>query len=614
MCGIIGYIGAKPALPVILDGLRRLEYRGYDSAGVALVRDGALERRRAAGKLARLEAALGLQPVDGDYGIGHTRWATHGRASEENAHPHVDCRGRLVVVHNGIIENYLDLKRELQRDGHAFASETDTETVAHLIEREWRDDGLAAAVRRALTPLRGLFALVVVAVDDPGTIVAARSGPPIVVGMGDGEYLVASDIQAVLSHTRDVVFLGNREMVVVRRDGATFTDFDGVRLEREPQRLAWNAGMAEKAGYAHFMQKEIFEQPDAIQETLLGRFSLETGDLYPGELGVSDDVLRRIERVVTVACGTSWHAGLVGKFLFEQLARVPVDVDYGSEYRYRDPIVDARSLAVVITQSGETADTLAALREAKQKGAHAIAICNVVGSMVTREADGTVYTHAGPEIGVASTKAFTSQLVALHLLALHLGRVRGALTADAARPHLAALAQLPRLVEETLKLDPAIADLASLFHERSDFLYLGRGINYPIALEGALKLKEISYIHAEGYPAGEMKHGPIALIDEQMPVVALAPRDHVFEKMIGNLHEAKARGSTVIAITDGDRDPIVQMLDPAEDHVVTIPATHPLLTPVLMVVPLQLLAYHIAVRRGCDVDQPRNLAKSVTVE
>ena len=614
MCGIIGYIGAKPALPVILDGLRRLEYRGYDSAGVALVRDGALERRRAAGKLARLEAALGLQPVDGDYGIGHTRWATHGRASEENAHPHVDCRGRLVVVHNGIIENYLDLKRELQRDGHAFASETDTETVAHLIEREWRDDGLAAAVRRALTALRGLFALVVVAVDDPGTIVAARSGPPIVVGMGDGEYLVASDIQAVLSHTRDVVFLGNREMVVVRRDGATFTDFDGVRLEREPQRLAWNAGMAEKAGYAHFMQKEIFEQPDAIQETLLGRFSLETGDLYPGELGVSDDVLRRIERVVTVACGTSWHAGLVGKFLFEQLARVPVDVDYGSEYRYRDPIVDARSLAVVITQSGETADTLAALREAKQKGAHAIAICNVVGSMVTREADGTVYTHAGPEIGVASTKAFTSQLVALHLLALHLGRVRGALTADAARPHLAALAQLPRLVEETLKLDPAIADLASLFHERSDFLYLGRGINYPIALEGALKLKEISYIHAEGYPAGEMKHGPIALIDEQMPVVALAPRDHVFEKMIGNLHEAKARGSTIIAITDGDRDPIVQMLDPAEDHVVTIPATHPLLTPVLMVVPLQLLAYHIAVRRGCDVDQPRNLAKSVTVE
>ena len=614
MCGIIGYVGAKRALPVILDGLRRLEYRGYDSAGVALVRDGVLERRRAKGKLARLEEALDLQPVDGDYGVGHTRWATHGRPTEENAHPHVDCRGRLVVVHNGIIENYLDLKRELQADGHEFVTETDTETVAHLIEREWRDDGLAAAVRRALAALKGLFALVVVSVDDPGTIVAVRSGPPIVVGVGDGEYLIASDIPAVLSHTRDVVFLGDREMAVVRRDGATFTDFDGVRLALEPQRIAWDAVMAEKAGYTHFMQKEIFEQPDAIQETLLGRFSLESGDLFPGELGISDDELRGIDRIAIVACGTSWHAGLVGKFLVEQLARVPVDVDYGSEYRYRNPIVGARSLAIVITQSGETADTLAALRQAKQHGARAIAVCNVVGSMVTREADGTVYTHAGPEIGVASTKAFTTQLIALHLLALYLGRVRGALSAEAARPHLNALAQLPRLVEETLKLDPAIAELAGRFCERSDFLYLGRGINYPIALEGALKLKEISYIHAEGYPAGEMKHGPIALIDEQMPVVALAPRDHVFEKMIGNLHEAKARGSTVIAITDGDSDRILQMIDPAEDHVVTIPATHPLLTPVLMVVPLQLLAYHIAVRRGCDVDQPRNLAKSVTVE
>ena len=614
MCGIIGYVGAKRALPVILDGLRRLEYRGYDSAGVALVRDGVLERRRAKGKLARLEEALDLQPVDGDYGVGHTRWATHGRPTEENAHPHVDCRGRLVVVHNGIIENYLDLKRELQADGHEFVTETDTETVAHLIEREWRDDGLAAAVRRALAALKGLFALVVVSVDDPGTIVAVRSGPPIVVGVGDGEYLIASDIPAVLSHTRDVVFLGDREMAVVRRDGATFTDFDGVRLALEPQRIAWDAVMAEKAGYTHFMQKEIFEQPDAIQETLLGRFSLESGDLFPGELGISDDELRGIDRIAIVACGTSWHAGLVGKFLVEQLARVPVDVDYGSEYRYRNPIVGARSLAIVITQSGETADTLAALRQAKQHGARAIAVCNVVGSMVTREADGTVYTHAGPEIGVASTKAFTTQLIALHLLALYLGRVRGALSAEAARPHLNALAQLPRLVEETLKLDPAIAELAGRFCERSDFLYLGRGINYPIALEGALKLKEISYIHAEGYPAGEMKHGPIALIDEQMPVVALAPRDHVFEKMIGNLHEAKARSSTVIAITDGDSDRILQMIDPAEDHVVTIPATHPLLTPVLMVVPLQLLAYHIAVRRGCDVDQPRNLAKSVTVE
>ena len=614
MCGIIGYVGTKPALPVILDGLRRLEYRGYDSAGVALVRDGRLERRRTAGKLARLEETLDLESVEGDYGVGHTRWATHGRPTEENAHPHVDCRGRLVVVHNGIIENYLDLKRTLHRDGHRFVTETDTETIAHLVEREMRDDGLAAAVRRAVAALRGLFALVVISIDDPGTIVAARSGPPIVIGVGDGEYVVASDIPAVLSHTRDVIFLGDREMAVVRRDAATFTDFDGKPLTLEPQRVAWDAVMAEKAGYPHFMQKEIFEQPDAIQETLLGRISLESGTVFLGELGVSDDALRAIERVAIVACGTSWHAGLVGKFLFERLARLPVDVDYGSEYRYRDPIVDDRSLAVVITQSGETADTLAALREAKRKGAQSIAICNVVGSMVTRDADGTVYTHAGPEIGVASTKAFTAQLVALHLLVLHIARVRGVLTDDVAQPLLQALTQLPRLVEETLKLDSLVAALAERFHERSDFLYLGRGINYPIALEGALKLKEISYIHAEGYPAGEMKHGPIALIDEQMPVVALAPRDHVFEKMAGNLHEAKARGSTVIAVTDGDTDKIVQMLDPAQDHVVTIPATHSLLTPVLMVVPLQLLAYHLAVHRGCDVDQPRNLAKSVTVE
>jgi glucosamine--fructose-6-phosphate aminotransferase (isomerizing) len=614
MCGIIGYVGAKPALPVILNGLRRLEYRGYDSAGVALVRAGGLERRRTAGKLARLEESLDLESVEGDYGVGHTRWATHGRPTEENAHPHVDCKGRLVVVHTGIIENDLDPQRELEGEGHTFVTETDTETIAHLVEREMRDDGLAGAVRRALPALQGLFALVVVSVDDPGTIVAARSGPPIVIGVGDGEYLVASDIPAVLSHTRDIVFLGDREVAVVRRDGATYSDFEGTPRALEPQRVAWDAVMAEKAGYKHFMQKEIFEQPNAIQETLLGRISLEAGDVFPGELGISEEALRRIDRIAIVACGTSWHAGLVGKFLFEQLARLPVDVDYGSEYRYRDPIIDDRTLAIVITQSGETADTLAALREAKAKGASSIAICNVVGSMVTREADGTVYTHAGPEIGVASTKAFTSQLVALHLLALYLGRLRDALALDVVRPHLEALAQLPRLLEATLKLNPVIEQIAGRFYKRSDFLYLGRGVNYPIALEGALKLKEISYIHAEGYPAGEMKHGPIALIDENVPVVALAPHDHVFEKMTSNLHEAKARGGTVIAVTDGDATTLGDMLDRADDHVLTIPTTHPLLTPVLLVVPLQLLAYHIAVRRGCDVDQPRNLAKSVTVE
>ena len=614
MCGIIGYIGSKPALPVILDGLRRLEYRGYDSAGIALVREGKLERQRSAGKLAHFEETLNLQSADGDYGLGHTRWATHGRPTEENAHPHVDCKNRLVVVHNGIIENYLELKRKLERDGHTFVSETDTETIAHLVESEMREDGLAAAVQRALPALRGLFALVLISVDDPGTIVAARSGPPIVIGVGDGEYLVASDVLGVLSHTRDVVYLGDREMAVVRRDGVTFTDFEGVPRSLTPRHIAWDAAMAEKAGYKHFMQKEIFEQPDAIQETLLGRISLETGDVFPGELGISEDMLRSIDRVAIVACGTSWHAGLVGKFLFEQLARLPVDVDYGSEFRYRDPFIDSRSLTVVITQSGETADTLAALREARDRGAHAIAICNVVGSMVTREAEGTVYTHAGPEIGVASTKAFTSQLIALHLLALHLARLRGTLTSKAAQPQLEALARLPRLVEETLKLNPIIEQLAGRFYERSDFLYIGRGINYPIALEGALKLKEISYIHAEGYPAGEMKHGPIALIEENVPVVALVPHDHVFEKMTSNVAEAKARGGAIIALTDGEPNVLGQMLDRSNDHILTIPSTHPLLTPVLMVVPLQLLAYHIAVRRGCDVDQPRNLAKSVTVE
>jgi len=614
MCGIIGYVGSKPALPVILDGLRRLEYRGYDSAGIALVREGKLERQRSAGKLAHFEETLNLKSADGDYGLGHTRWATHGRPTEENAHPHVDCKNRLVVVHNGIIENYLELKQTLERDGHTFVSETDTETIAHLVESEMRDDGLAAAVQRALSALRGLFALVLISVDDPGTIVAARSGPPIVIGVGDGEYLVASDVLGVLSHTRNVIILGDREMAVVRRDGATFTDFEGNPRTLKPKHIAWDTVMAEKAGYKHFMQKEIFEQPDAIQETLLGRISLETGDVFPGELGISEDILRSIDRVAIVACGTSWHAGLVGKFLFEQLARLPVDVDYGSESRYRDPIIDSRSLTIVITQSGETADTLAALREARDRGAHAIAICNVVGSMVTREAEGTVYTHAGPEIGVASTKAFTSQLIALHLLALHLARLRGTLTPEAAQPHLEALAQLPRLVEETLKLNPIIEQLAGRFYERSDFLYIGRGINYPIALEGALKLKEISYIHAEGYPAGEMKHGPIALIEENVPVVALAPHDHVFEKMTSNVAEAKARGGAIIALTDGEPNVLGQMLDRSNDHILTVPNTHPLLTPVLMVVPLQLLAYHIAVRRGCDVDQPRNLAKSVTVE
>ena len=614
MCGIIGYIGDKQVLPILIEGLRRLEYRGYDSAGVAVVRDGAIELRRSAGKLARLEEVLAVNPLEGDYGIGHTRWATHGRPTEENAHPHRDCTGRIVVVHNGIIENYLDLKRQLQKEGHTFVTETDTEIVAHLVERETRGDGLENAVRRALLYMRGLFALVLISADDPNKIVTVRNGPPIVVGLGEKEFFVASDIPAILAHTRDVVFMGDEEMAVITPSGVEFTDYSGRAVSKKSTRVIWDPVMAEKAGYKHFMLKEIFEQPMAIKETVLGRASVESGKVFLQEIQIPDQVLRDVERVVILACGTSWHSALVGKFLIESLARVPVEVDYGSEYRYRDPIVSRNTLAVVITQSGETADTLAALREAKRKGARSISICNVVGSMATRETEGTVYTHAGPEIGVASTKAFSTQLVALHLLALYLGQVRGTVSPDEARPHLEALTQLPMLLEQVLKCEPIVEEIAKRYYQRKDFLFLGRGINYPIALEGALKLKEISYIHAEGYPAGEMKHGPIALIDEEMPIVAIAPDDGVFEKMVGNIQEAKARGGSVIALTTEGHENIRQLMDPAQDFLITVPKAHPLLTPVLMVLPLQLLSYHIAVRRGCDVDQPRNLAKSVTVE
>jgi glutamine---fructose-6-phosphate transaminase (isomerizing) len=614
MCGIIGYIGSKQVVPVLIDGLRRLEYRGYDSAGVAVVHDGRVELRRAAGKLSRLADAIDAQPITGDYGVGHTRWATHGRPTEENAHPHRDCTGQIVVVHNGIIENYLELKRELQREGHRFVTETDTEIVAHLIEREMKGHSLEVAVRRSLLLLRGLFALVVISADDLGKIVAVRNGPPIIVGLGEDEFFVASDIPAILSHTRDVVFLGDEEMAVITRHGVEFTDFAGTPVSKATQRVMWDPVMAEKAGYRHFMLKEIYEQPRAAEETILGRLSLDTGKVFLEELNISEADLRSIERIAIVACGTSWHAGLVGKYIIEQLTGVPVEVDYGSEFRYRQPIVDSRTLTVVITQSGETADTRAALSEARSRGARSLAICNVVGSMVTREAEGTIYTHAGPEIGVASTKAFTSQLVALQLLALYLAQVRNSLSPDAARTHIQALLELPKLLERTLKTSPKVEEIAGRLYGRSDFLYLGRGINFPIALEGALKLKEISYIHAEGYPAGEMKHGPIALIDEQVPVVAIAPRDDVFDKMFGNIQEAKARGGSIVALTTEGHDKLSSVLDPANDFTVSVPQATPLLMPILLVLPLQLLAYHVAVRRGCDVDQPRNLAKSVTVE
>jgi glucosamine--fructose-6-phosphate aminotransferase (isomerizing) len=615
MCGIVGYVGPKPVLPVLMEGLRRLEYRGYDSAGIALVRDGELQIRRSAGKLANLEEVLSRDPIEGQFGIGHTRWATHGRPTEENAHPHRDCKNRVVVVHNGIIENYLELKRELKEAGHKFVTETDTEVVAHLVEKESGTDGLAAAVRRALARVRGLFALVLISADDPDTIVAVRNGPPVVVGLGDGEFFVASDIPAILAHTRRVVFLDDRQIAVVTRTGVSFTDFEGRPITKAPQQITWDPVMAEKAGYPHFMLKEIHEQPWAVRETVLGRTSVESGQVFLEEMQIDPGTFAAIDRVVILACGTSWHAGLVGKFLIEELARIPVEVDYSSEFRYREPIVNDRTLAIVITQSGETADTLGALREAKSRGARSIAICNVVGSMATREADGTVYTHAGPEIGVASTKAFTSQLVALHLLAIAIGQARGVLSADAARPLIHELDQLPLRIEEALKLSDRIKKLASKVRHHRDFLYLGRGINYPIALEGALKLKEISYIHAEGYPAGEMKHGPIALIDDDLPVVAIAAEDVVFEKAISNIQEAKSRGGQVIVVTNaGKRCAFDEILDKDRDVILEVPDAHPLMLPLLLVIPLQLLAYHVAVQRGCDVDQPRNLAKSVTVE
>jgi glucosamine--fructose-6-phosphate aminotransferase (isomerizing) len=613
MCGIVGYIGPKPVVPVLIEGLRRLEYRGYDSAGVAVVQHGAIEVRRSAGKLINLENAINGKPLTGAYGLGHTRWATHGRPTEENAHPHRDGSGRIVVVHNGIIENYLEIKRELIAEGHKFESETDTEVVAHLVEKEWKGDGLENAVLRAMRRVRGLFALVLMSADDPEKLVTVRNGPPIVVGIGDGEFFVASDVPALLSHTRNVVFLEDREMAILTRGGVEFRTLDGKPVDRRPMRVTWDPISAEKAGYKHFMLKEIFEQPSAVRETILGRASIETGQVHLNEVSISDADLKSIDKLTLLACGTSWHAALVGKFMIEELAKLPVEVDYGSEYRYRDPIITNRTLAVAITQSGETADTLAALREAKGKGARSLAICNVVGSMATREAEGTIYTHAGPEIGVASTKAFTTQLVALYLFALKLAEVRGTLTKDQRCEHITALMQLPQILEETLKSSKAMEEVAAKFSNRSDFLYLGRGINYPIALEGALKLKEISYIHAEGYPAGEMKHGPIALIDEQMPVVALATHDHVFEKMQGNIQEAKARGGSIIAITTKG-DTVLQDLLGENDSMIAVPATHRLLMPVVISLPLQLLSYFIAVRRGCDVDQPRNLAKSVTVE
>ncbi|MGO9262880.1 MAG: glutamine--fructose-6-phosphate transaminase (isomerizing) [Bryobacteraceae bacterium] len=616
MCGIVGYIGQHKAVPIILEGLKRLEYRGYDSAGLAVYCDGKLEVRRAKGKLRNLEEAIRMNPVEGTFGIGHTRWATHGRPTEENAHPHRDCTGDVVVVHNGIVENYLPLKQRLQAEGHVFKTETDTEVIAHLVEAHFKGN-LEDAVRAAVKELAGVFALAAIARTDPNKIVAARSGPPVVIGLGDNEYFVASDVPAILNHTQDMFFLADGDMAILTPEGVRLSDFSGRPVSRQVSHILWNPIEAEKGGYQHFMLKEIYEQPRAVRDTTLGRVGQETGRIFLDEVDIAPAEFARFRQLRIIACGTSWHAALAGKFMIEKLARIPVEVDYGSEFRYRDPIVSEGTLTVVISQSGETADTLAAQREAKQRGSKTLAICNVVGSMITREAAGAIYTHAGPEIGVASTKAFTCQLTALFLLAMYLGQARQRMEESASRCLVQELLHIPGKLETVLTHDAGYETLARALSHSKDALYLGRGVHFPIALEGALKLKEISYIHAEGYPAGEMKHGPNALIDENLPVVVLATRDPsseesriLYEKTLSNIQEVKARDGVVVAVvTQGDEN-----VRKSADYTIEIPATSELLAPILEIVPLQLLAYHIAVRRGCDVDQPRNLAKSVTVE
>jgi glucosamine--fructose-6-phosphate aminotransferase (isomerizing) len=626
MCGIVGYVGPKDVVSIILDGLRRLEYRGYDSAGIAVGSAGhGLELRRAPGKLRNLEEVIRQHPLHGTYGIGHTRWATHGRPTEENAHPHRDCSGRIVVVHNGIVENYLELKRELAEEGHKFVTETDTEVIAHLIEQELRSAEssgktmlLDEGVRRAARLLTGAYAISVISADAPDTIVSARNGPPVVVGVGEGETFVASDVPGILHHTRMMYFLADGDVAVLTADGVKFTNLAGDPVERRLEKILWDPIQAEKGGYKHFMLKEIFEQPRSVRDTTLGRISLDTGEVFLDEMEITDEHFRAATRVNIAACGTSWHSALAGKYMIERLARVPTEVDYASEYRYRDPIADPRALGMLITQSGETADTLAAQREMIAKGSMTVAICNVVGSMVAREAHGTIYTHAGPEIGVASTKAFTAQLTALFLFALHLAQKRGAISPAQSAALVDELSRIPGKIEEVLRQrEGECRLLAKVYSSASNFLFLGRGIHFPIALEGALKLKEISYIHAEGYPAGEMKHGPNALIDESLPVVVLATSDAQspesmlrYEKTLSNIQEVTARSGRVIAVaTEGNKE-----IGELVEDVIYVPKAPELLAPLLEVVPLQLLAYYIAVRRGCDVDQPRNLAKSVTVE
>ena len=609
MCGIVGYVGTQDAVPILIGGLAKLEYRGYDSSGVAVMQAEKIAIRRSVGKLVNLQQSLKEKELKGTVGIGHTSWATHGKPSEQNAHPH-RSKG-CVLVHNGIIENYQPLKQQLEKDGYVFQSETDTEVVAHLIDKYLnKGQGLAEAVRSATKEVRGSYALAVISEREPGTLIAARSGCPLVVGKTKQASYVASDVMAMLAHTRDVTYLEEGDLAVVTQDQIELMDAEGHAVSRKSTRITWDASAAEKSGHPHFMMKEIHEQPQTILDTMRGRYSYDAGEADLPDIGLTPKEFAAVERIWIVACGTSWHAGLVGKYLLEEMARIPVQVDIASEFRYRNPLVGKHDMFVAISQSGETADTLAATREAKEKGARAISIVNVVGSTLARESDGVLYTHCGPEIGVASTKAFTAQLTALYLLALHVARVRGVMKEVDGKAWLDRLVRLPAFVERILGREAEIVAIAKRYYKKRNFLFLGRGINYPIALEGSLKLKEISYIHAEGYAAGEMKHGPIALIDKDMPVVVLAPRDRLYEKTVSNLMEVKARRAPVIAfVAEGERE-----LGKVADAVFTVPATHPLISPILFTIPLQLLAYHIAVLRGADVDQPRNLAKSVTVE
>jgi glucosamine--fructose-6-phosphate aminotransferase (isomerizing) len=608
MCGIVGYVGPRSATPLLLEGLRRLEYRGYDSAGIAIMNGKGLETRKAPGKISELEALVASTPIVGTLGIAHTRWATHGAPNFINSHPQMSCDEKIGVVHNGIIENGSALRQALEELGHSFRSDTDTEVLAHLIEEVY-EGNLEEAVIEALSRVEGTYGIAVVSSDDRDKIVAARKGSPLLVGLGEGEYFIASDVSAILAHTRQVIYLDDGDLAVLDRNGYQIIDMDALPLERAVASIDWDLDMIERGGFAHFMLKEIFEQPDTVKNTMRGRLLSETGTAKLGGLNMTAEELLKFDNILITACGTSWHSALIGEFLIEELARVPVEVEYASELRYRNPIISEKTLCIVISQSGETADTLAAMREAQRRGARALGIVNVVGSTIARESDGGIYIHAGPEIGVASTKAFSSQVTALAMFALKLARLRG-LTELEGKRIVEAMEKLPGQIAEILETAPAIEEIAEQFKHVTNFLYLGRGYNFPAALEGALKLKEISYIHAEGYPAAEMKHGPIALIDENMPVVFIAPHDSVFDKIVSNIHEVKARGGCVIALTSRSEPALAGKLD----YEIRIPETIDMFTPILASVPLQLLAYYIAVKRGANVDQPRNLAKSVTVE